>query len=175
MRISDDFHQVTVFLKLISHSIHRSEQSWDPDWSTTKAWLDQHLRPVWYNYETDNFSTVLPFMSLVTTCFSCTVERLQMPPSQVSFPQYFSHHLPTNSVWVKPHILYFCPDSPCSTGSLPGQCNFESGVCGYIQDNTGDEADWLQVRGHTPTSFTGPRGDHTTGVGESFSIHCFFH
>lgn len=26
----------------------------------------------------------------------------------------------------------------------------------------------MRVRGHTPTSYTGPRGDHTTGVGESF-------
>lgn len=56
----------------------------------------------------------------------------------------------------------------CSTGSLPGQCNFESGVCGYIQDKKEDKADWLRVRGYTPTSYTGPRGDHTTGVGESF-------
>jgi len=68
-----------------------------------------------------------------------------------------------------------CPCSPdtltvcvCSTGSLPGQCNFEDGVCGYFQDKKGDKADWLRVRGHTPTSYTGPRGDHTTGVGESF-------
>uniref|UniRef100_A0A665URR7 MAM domain-containing protein n=1 Tax=Echeneis naucrates TaxID=173247 RepID=A0A665URR7_ECHNA len=39
------------------------------------------------------------------------------------------------------------------------------GVCGYIQDKTGDKADWLRVRGHTPTFYTGPRGDHTSGVG----------
>ncbi|XP_008282564.1 MAM domain-containing protein 2a [Stegastes partitus] len=51
------------------------------------------------------------------------------------------------------------------TPSLPGQCNFEGGVCGFIQDKKGDKADWLRVQGHTPTSYTGPRGDHTTGVG----------
>lgn len=62
-----------------------------------------------------------------------------------------------------------------STGSHPGQCNFESGICGYIQDKNGDKADWLRVRGHTPTSYTGPRGDHTTGVGESFFSPCFTH
>ncbi|XP_062273054.1 MAM domain-containing protein 2a [Scomber scombrus] len=49
--------------------------------------------------------------------------------------------------------------------SLPGQCNFETGICGYIQDKEEDKADWLRVRGYTPTSYTGPRGDHTTGVG----------
>ncbi|XP_031156320.2 MAM domain-containing protein 2a [Sander lucioperca] len=56
-------------------------------------------------------------------------------------------------------------DCQITAGSLPGRCNFESGICGYIQDKKEDKADWLRVRGHTPTSYTGPRGDHTTGVG----------
>nr|XP_046242115.1 MAM domain-containing protein 2a isoform X1 [Scatophagus argus] len=56
-------------------------------------------------------------------------------------------------------------DCQITAGSLPGQCNFENGVCGYLQDNKEDKGDWLRVRGHTPTSYTGPRGDHTTGVG----------
>ncbi|XP_036953843.1 MAM domain-containing protein 2a isoform X1 [Acanthopagrus latus] len=56
-------------------------------------------------------------------------------------------------------------DCQITAGSLPGQCNFESGMCGYIQDKKEDKADWLRVQGHTPTSYTGPRGDHTTGVG----------
>lgn len=56
-------------------------------------------------------------------------------------------------------------DCQITAGSLPGQCNFESGICGFIQDKIEDKADWLRVRGHTPTSYTGPRGDHTTGVG----------
>ncbi|XP_068594772.1 MAM domain-containing protein 2a [Brachionichthys hirsutus] len=56
-------------------------------------------------------------------------------------------------------------DCQITAGSLPGQCNFESGICGYFQDKKADKADWLRVRGHTPTSYTGPRGDHTTGVG----------
>ncbi|KAM7417005.1 hypothetical protein PAMA_018877 [Pampus argenteus] len=55
-------------------------------------------------------------------------------------------------------------DCQITAGSLPGQCNFESGDCAYIQDEK-DKADWLRVRGHTPTSYTGPKGDHTTGVG----------
>ncbi|XP_061837016.1 MAM domain-containing protein 2a [Nerophis lumbriciformis] len=56
-------------------------------------------------------------------------------------------------------------DCRIAKGSLPGQCTFESGLCGFIQDTTHDQADWLRLRGHTPTSYTGPRGDHTTGVG----------
>ena len=50
--------------------------------------------------------------------------------------------------------------------SVPGHCNFEMGHCGYIQDKEDDKGDWVLVRGPTPTSYTGPKGDHTTGVGE---------
>ncbi|XP_060893496.1 MAM domain-containing protein 2a isoform X1 [Labrus mixtus] len=57
-----------------------------------------------------------------------------------------------------------------TTGPLPTQCDFEDGVCGFIQDKSEDKADWLRVRGHTPTSYTGPKGDHTTGVGHFLYI-----
>ncbi|XP_054468444.1 MAM domain-containing protein 2-like [Anoplopoma fimbria] len=49
--------------------------------------------------------------------------------------------------------------------SLPGHCDFEAGLCGYIQDKQSDDGDWDWRRGPTPTSYTGPRGDHTTGLG----------
>ncbi|KAM6901008.1 MAM domain-containing protein 2-like [Lycodopsis pacificus] len=49
--------------------------------------------------------------------------------------------------------------------SLPGHCDFEAGLCGYTQDKQSDDADWEWRRGSTPTSYTGPRGDHTTGLG----------
>ncbi|XP_067114255.1 MAM domain-containing protein 2-like [Osmerus mordax] len=49
--------------------------------------------------------------------------------------------------------------------SVPGHCDFEAGVCGYTQDRAGDAGDWVRNRGPTPTSYTGPRGDHTTGLG----------
>uniref|UniRef100_A0A3B5LCJ1 MAM domain-containing protein n=1 Tax=Xiphophorus couchianus TaxID=32473 RepID=A0A3B5LCJ1_9TELE len=48
---------------------------------------------------------------------------------------------------------------------LPGHCDFEAGLCGYSQDKHRDAAAWHQRRGPTPTSYTGPRGDHTTGLG----------
>eukprot|EP00064_Thunnus_orientalis_P006905 superscaffoldBa00000742_g6924 len=75
----------------------------------------------------------------------------------------------SRAVWKEVEITYMKPMVSkivfVSICSLPGQCNFESGVCGYIQDKKEDNADWLRVRGYTPTSYTGPRGDHTTGVG----------
>uniref|UniRef100_A0A1A8R341 MAM domain containing 2b n=1 Tax=Nothobranchius rachovii TaxID=451742 RepID=A0A1A8R341_9TELE len=48
---------------------------------------------------------------------------------------------------------------------LPAHCDFEVGFCGYSQDKRGDAGDWQRRRGPTPTSYTGPRGDHTTGLG----------
>ncbi|KAJ3605003.1 hypothetical protein NHX12_027054 [Muraenolepis orangiensis] len=49
--------------------------------------------------------------------------------------------------------------------SVPGHCDFEAGMCGYTQDKRGDAGDWVRRRGSTPTSYTGPRADHTTGLG----------
>ncbi|KAF7665063.1 hypothetical protein LDENG_00156050, partial [Lucifuga dentata] len=49
--------------------------------------------------------------------------------------------------------------------SVPGHCDFEEGLCGYSQDKQSDAAEWERRRGPTPTSYTGPRGDHTTGLG----------
>ncbi|XP_068430389.1 MAM domain-containing protein 2-like [Clinocottus analis] len=51
------------------------------------------------------------------------------------------------------------------SSSLPGHCDFEVGLCGYTQDKQGDDANWEWRRGSTPTSYTGPRGDHTSGLG----------
>uniref|UniRef100_H3DNE1 MAM domain containing 2a n=1 Tax=Tetraodon nigroviridis TaxID=99883 RepID=H3DNE1_TETNG len=61
-------------------------------------------------------------------------------------------------------------DCRIAAGSLPGQCDFDDGLCGYRQDTVEDKGDWLPARGHTPTSYTGPRGDHTTGVGSFLYI-----
>ncbi|KAM9322348.1 MAM domain-containing protein 2-like [Pholidichthys leucotaenia] len=51
------------------------------------------------------------------------------------------------------------------TSAVPGHCDFETGLCGYTQDKKSDNANWERRRGPTPTSYTGPRGDHTTGLG----------
>ncbi|KAJ8402025.1 hypothetical protein AAFF_G00372600 [Aldrovandia affinis] len=54
--------------------------------------------------------------------------------------------------------------------SIPGQCDFESGNCGYTQEKDTDTVDWVLARGSTPTSYTGPSGDHTTGMGHYMYI-----
>ncbi|XP_010778530.1 MAM domain-containing protein 2-like, partial [Notothenia coriiceps] len=49
--------------------------------------------------------------------------------------------------------------------TLTGHCDFEAGLCGYTQDKQSDSGDWELRRGPTPTSYTGPRADHSTGFG----------
>ncbi|XP_068127510.1 MAM domain-containing protein 2 isoform X2 [Hyperolius riggenbachi] len=45
---------------------------------------------------------------------------------------------------------------------LPGKCNFERDDCGFHQEWQ-RRGIWHRIRGGTPTSYTGPKGDHTTG------------
>ncbi|NXW38193.1 MAMC2 protein, partial [Phaetusa simplex] len=46
----------------------------------------------------------------------------------------------------------------------PGECTFEKDECMFTQKKRG-RGSWHRRRGPTPTSYTGPKGDHTTGVG----------
>ncbi|XP_035665473.1 MAM and LDL-receptor class A domain-containing protein 1-like [Branchiostoma floridae] len=45
-----------------------------------------------------------------------------------------------------------------------GDCDFDTTLCGYQQDNT-DDFDWTRQQGSTATTNTGPSFDHTTGSG----------
>jgi len=51
-----------------------------------------------------------------------------------------------------------------ATTQLLLDCTFESGLCGLTQDQS-DDFQWTRRKGSTPTSNTGPNGDHTNGVG----------
>ncbi|CAH2294096.1 MAM domain-containing 2 isoform X1 [Pelobates cultripes] len=46
----------------------------------------------------------------------------------------------------------------------PGKCTFEKNDCGFQQEWQ-RRGMWHRIRGRTPTSYTGPTGDHTSGVG----------
>ncbi|KAI8512340.1 hypothetical protein Bbelb_089790 [Branchiostoma belcheri] len=48
--------------------------------------------------------------------------------------------------------------TPCG-----GDCDFDTTLCGYQQDNT-DDFDWTPQQGSTGTQNTGPSSDHTTGT-----------
>lgn len=63
-----------------------------------------------------------------------------------------------------------CESNAASLLVVPGHCDFETGYCGYSQDKQGDAGDWVRRKGPTPTSYTGPRSDHTTGLGHYMHI-----
>ena len=44
-------------------------------------------------------------------------------------------------------------------------CDFESSLCGWVQETSGDEADWTRTNTGTWYENTGPGYDHTTGTG----------
>ncbi|XP_004838220.1 MAM domain-containing protein 2 isoform X1 [Heterocephalus glaber] len=54
--------------------------------------------------------------------------------------------------------------SPESLPPPPGQCTFDQDECAFTQEKR-NRSSWHRRRGETPTSYTGPKGDHTTGVG----------
>lgn len=47
----------------------------------------------------------------------------------------------------------------------PGDCSFDDGMCTWTNSRTGDVFDWIIGGGGTPSFFTGPSSDHTTGNG----------
>ena len=44
----------------------------------------------------------------------------------------------------------------------PGDCNFEKGMCTWLNVPNTDDFDWLRGSGSTATFNTGPSTDHTT-------------
>ncbi len=60
-------------------------------------------------------------------------------------------------------VVPFCSPGDCIQ-QLPYTMDFDNGYPGWRQSNT-DDTDWRPWSGPTPTAFTGPDGDHTTGNG----------
>eukprot|EP00795_Rhopilema_esculentum_P007452 gene7452-13218_t len=56
-----------------------------------------------------------------------------------------------------------CKIKSCNLG--PDDCEFENGMCGWVNETTGDQLDWQRLAGGTPSAGTGPTGDHTSGQG----------
>lgn len=117
------------------------------------------------------------FLNILNICIYCTFLKLNCF-FQVNSVMYQSVVLfSTSSWWILSqgrtnHVV--SPVSGFLSAPLPGHCDFEAGLCGYSQDKHRDAAAWHQRRGPTPTSYTGPRGDHTTGLGEVTPRHFLF-
>ncbi|KAK2572358.1 Chymotrypsin-like elastase family member 2A [Acropora cervicornis] len=48
-----------------------------------------------------------------------------------------------------------------TASAVPGTCDFESGLCGYMNDLSAD-FNWTNNTGSTPSPYAGPDGDHST-------------
>eukprot|EP00057_Strongylocentrotus_purpuratus_P018004 XP_011672478.1 PREDICTED: MAM and LDL-receptor class A domain-containing protein 1-like [Strongylocentrotus purpuratus] len=59
-------------------------------------------------------------------------------------------------------------DESCSR---PGFCDFEKGKCGWSDEQETDTRDWLRNNGATPSPFTGPSFDHTTGTAQGMYMY----
>ncbi|XP_033638977.1 MAM and LDL-receptor class A domain-containing protein 1-like [Asterias rubens] len=60
-----------------------------------------------------------------------------------------------------------------TTGSCPkaGLCDFELDMCGWSNDKSTDDWDWLRTKGATTSYYTGPTTDHTTNSDSGFYIY----
>ena len=53
-------------------------------------------------------------------------------------------------------------ESRANCQNVPSRCTFTSSICDWTQAK-GDKFDWIQRNGATPSRFTGPTKDHTSG------------
>ncbi|XP_032218080.2 uncharacterized protein LOC5517708 isoform X2 [Nematostella vectensis] len=51
------------------------------------------------------------------------------------------------------------------SSSEPGDCNFDRDFCNWTNEQRTDDFDWLREKGSSPSLFTGPSADHTSGQG----------
>lgn len=51
----------------------------------------------------------------------------------------------------------------CITAKTQSFCGFENDMCGFTQEEKTDDFDWIRTKGETPSTGTGPIGDHTCG------------
>ncbi|KAI8514189.1 scavenger receptor, partial [Branchiostoma belcheri] len=82
--------------------------------------------------------------------------------------QYCSYALVTGQPWTQPSQTtdwgWWETTTP-GANEINATCNFDHGDCGYSNINESSSVQWIRRSGSTPSSSTGPSGDHTTGHG----------
>lgn len=67
--------------------------------------------------------------------------------------------------YLKKYVLLLISVINPTPGPLViNNCDFESNLCGYVNDKSGDNFDWTRQTGRTASSNTGPSSDHTLGT-----------
>ncbi|XP_060752043.1 MAM domain-containing protein 2 [Tachysurus vachellii] len=132
----------TLAVYLYNNTTRKHSRVWSPSDRTRDVWIYVEL-----SIQAQNNSQVM-FASTCKSfwnCGSAALDDISLRPGDCELPAG-------------------------STLSLPSLCDFEKGFCGFTQEKKSDESDWVLIRGPTPTSYTGPKADHTTGVGHYLYI-----
>ena len=69
-----------------------------------------------------------------------------------------------DNIILRDYPTHFCKNN--ASFSLTGNCDFEKGLCTWVNslNIVEDEFDWRRGSGGTPSRLTGPKTDHTTGT-----------
>ncbi|KAK3550475.1 hypothetical protein QTP86_029429, partial [Hemibagrus guttatus] len=131
----------TLSVYLYNSTAQKHSRVWSPSDGTRDVWIQAEL-----SIQTQN-STQLMFASTCKSFWNCGSAALD--------------------------DISLCPgdcELPSGSSSVPSHCDFEKGFCEFTQEKKRDTSHWILIRGATPTSYTGPKGDHTTGVGHYLYI-----
>uniref|UniRef100_A0A665X318 MAM and LDL receptor class A domain containing 1 n=1 Tax=Echeneis naucrates TaxID=173247 RepID=A0A665X318_ECHNA len=99
-----------------------------------------------------------------------TFNNCSMPLAVVECPLHTHFHCVHTKACVEHlqlcDLVDDCGDGSDEEGCSPEQqCNFEHGLCSWIQEQSGgDMFDWTRIQGPTPSFNTGPWKDHTLGT-----------
>ena len=58
---------------------------------------------------------------------------------------------------------YYIPVILSAESGNPGECTFDNGMCGFVDDVNFDDFDWKRNNMNTKSYWTGPKRDHTRG------------
>ncbi|KAI5099427.1 MAM domain-containing protein 2 isoform X1 [Silurus meridionalis] len=133
---------LVVYLHNSSTMRQSTKRVWSSSETTRDVWIQVEL-----NIQTQNITQVM-FASLCKSFWNCgtaALDDISLRLGDCELPQ----------------------GSPLL---VPSHCDFEKGLCGFSQEKERDTSNWVLIRGPTPTSYTGPKRDHTTGVGHYLYI-----